>query len=534
MKKTIFTLIAFLVTTSTVFASAGETTVDTPSGKMQDQAYVVAPTDEVTIAASMPAGTDTRFVFKIPPILTGGMSDNLPGKCSIIRRLEVPALIVCLGVNGKLDFSFTGNIAESGNKSGFVAARGYLVDGTRWNHFEKITFEMVASSTNTPTPTPDKPDTGTTPEQSPTPTPDNQDVSSITNPNDIPTHKRSLSDPETQIIVDESKQNIVAVALFDAQIEPVVIEKLTVQLDGVNTAGLYSDTDNDIDMINAVSLFYQDGTPVMTKTGAIAKTEAITANGKAALDNLNIAFPEGGERLYIAVDTREILEDYSGAAVKATFSFDQGDATVRGFWSKKPYENIVLSPNSAKSPVAYIFANKLVAEVRSGGSEFLRSGKNEILPFRLDVLGNDEAYFKQVIVNIETSSSGDGFRVTELRLRRAGNIVASRSGGDLSGNNTLTIGQCIGGDACEADEVEGDPLFRATDYVLEAVVVPNDNLDKNNTLTASVTINSAAPGSDGIVWQDYGTDGEDGKQIRWIDLGSESSVSRIERTISTP
>ena len=39
--------------------------------------------------------------------------------------------------------------------------------------------------------------------------------------------------------------------------------------------------------------------------------------------------------------------------------------------------------------------------------------------------------------------------------------------------------------------------------------------------------------NDGIVWRDYGTDGTDGVELDWIDLGSgDESTSKIENTLS--
>ncbi len=548
MKKYFVAFCALFVALPLAVAASGETVVDTLSGEKAGGRYVVAPTETVTIATSLPEGTDARFVFKIPAFLSGGMAPELPGECSIIRRLDVPALIICLGVNGKMGFSYSGEVAETGNTKGFVAARGYLVDGTRWNHFTPLDFVVEEAAVTSPTPVPESEDgneSETDVEQSdedeeaestPTPAEIPEDVSALDNPNDIPTHARTLSDPDSKIILDDTEGNIIAVAHFDAQIEPVIIEKLTVELQGVNTAGLYGDTDNDIDMVNAVSLFYQNGDPVLKKDGFVAKTEAIGNNGKATLDNLNIAFPEGGERLYIAIETHEMLEGYSGAALKAEFSFDNDETTIRGFWSKNRFDEEILNGGDTKSPTVYIFANKIVAEESEGGTEFLKTGDNDVLPFRLNVIDDDEACLKEVTVNISTNSGGEGFRVTTLRLRRGADIIASRSGGDLTGSNRLVVGQCIGGDVCDADEDEGSPLFAETEFMIEAIVVPDDQDEglEDANLSAQIVINSSTPGNDDIVWQDYGSDGDDGVDIDWIDLGSDSSLTRLERTISTP
>jgi len=536
MKKSLVVLFLTGLFPCVAIAAAPELKIMTPGNIISGNIYEVVAKDRVDISSLLPTGTDTRFVLKIPAVLSDIESSTLPGECSIIKRLDVPALIVCIGIDGQLEIRFSGQIKSpvSGSPSGFVAARGFLPDGKRWSYFAKFTLHVkntVEGSPNpskTPAPTP-----ASSPQPTRTPTPP-PDVSSYENPDDIPTHKRMLSNPVSQIIPDETQSAIVASAHFQPSVEAVIIRKLTVELNDINTGSLYGDIANDSDMIEAVTLWYQDGTPVLTKDGIPAKTVAISLLGKAVLDNLNLAIPEKGERLFIGLDTRAMFENQSGSAVTAEFSFGNNDADIRGFFSENQYGDEIVDAGLADSPTVYILANKLVADTATGGTEILKSGSNEVLPFTLDVLGGDEAYLREVDVDVSKTSSGDGFRVIALRLRRDADIIASRSGGDLTGKQTLTIGQCAGGDVCDPAE-EGGAIFKKTNLIVEAVIEPlGDSLNKSNNLTATININSAAPDRDDIVWQDYGTGEDDGVEIRWIDLGREKSLSTLERTISTP
>jgi hypothetical protein len=98
------------------------------------------------------------------------------------------------------------------------------------------------------------------------------------------------------------------------------------------------------------------------------------------------------------------------------------------------------------------------------------------------------------------------------------------------GNYTFLVGDVDGSGVIESDETANDEIDGGSEtYIIKAT---SANVDANDAISIAIDINSSGLGSDGITWQDGGTDGNDGVRVDWIDLGeADTSTTQIEWTI---
>lgn len=323
------------------------------------------------------------------------------------------------------------------------------------------------------------------------------------------------------------------------------------------------------DGINSVGLFYEDGTAVLKEGGQPAET-GDTSSGRARIEDMDLIIPgdeSTGTIIFVRTKLEAVDDDEparSGMTFSVNLSFDEpnGESEIRGEESGDELfvgDGITVDGagfDTLGGDPMYILRNNVIAELSSGQTTQLTSGTREALKFELTPSGGEETYLREVNVNL--TQSGAGFGVCELRLkdgsRVLSSIVVADDGAKLSGDQSLVINTCGAGDTCNPSDpvnnrhvidtggdtftieavIEGDADGSAlvTDIEDCAATPANATFGDNDDLTLELDINGNEPGSDDITWQDYGTDGDDGSVVRWIDLGEDDeSTTKIQNTL---
>ncbi len=397
-------------------------------------------------------------------------------------------------------------------------------------------------------------------EPTPTPTPESG-VLTITTDN---------TKVDTMVIPAGLTDVPVGVFAFDATNEDMNIEDLTIVINEVDTTGSYTanlnqpDTTNDADSIENVSLFYfNDGTAVKKTSGQDAVANTIDQENIALLQDLDLIIEDNIQTLIeVRTDLREMDDQdsqataQSGHAFSVALNLDSVKSQIRGIDSGAILQddNITvedeINETTFSSDSVYVFNNQVIAEASaSQPSGTLTSGTNrDLLKFDMDFSGDtsDEPFLNQVVVDITgfggACISADSDCATDdgvVYLYNGDNeLIAStaNSGGNEFVLDVGTDEAAIGGlssdivtDAGVLD-LSADPIaVNGETYTIRADVY-SDGADE--TITTSITINADAPGTDGIIWIDGGSNGTDGLAVQWIDLGAGSSETTIENTLS--
>lgn len=537
MKKWNALLITAVFSPVFAFASGEITDVQTKMEMHQGRYHGVESGEEVEVRITLPVANKAFLLHRIPKGFSVNGAVFVSDGCKAISKNNMPFLLLCKDVQTDISLSYTG-FFESEDKmisKGFTAGRYADTQNEIYRFFELFRFQIIPKQNN-PKETPaNKEEKKQEEQQNSEPDNDNQESSSPepSGPQEIPARERILDSVVSKIIPDLSDDVLVASEKIDAENEPLIVDELTVVLQNIDTPELSRNIINDIDMIDSVSLWYQDGAPVMTTEGEQAETFAITSDGKATLNTLNLVIPEGGEQLFIGVNTREMLDDASGSAITAKFSDDSDDHDIRGYWSQEQYGVNIFE--DAEIPVQYILANKLVLTEIEEQPSSLFPGTRDILGFQGEVIGGDDLFLNEIEVDIQkTADAVNGFRVSKLHLLHEGNLIASLSGFDLVGEQMLVVGQCAGGDTCNNNAgIRGHEIGGTESFLIEAEIIPTGvGFSTNNALSATIDVNANSPGQDGAIWTDYGSGENDGVQIQWVDNNPEDrSITRIQNVV---
>ena len=354
--------------------------------------------------------------------------------------------------------------------------------------------------------------------------------------------------------------------------------------DGSVTAA--SDVLNDYQAIQKVGLFYEDGTAVKKTNGSDASTTSISANGlhfaKAKLNSLDLIIDrDTDEVLFVAVDTYDVdttTTARSGMAFDVSLSFNEGsdDFDVKGYSSGADYSTVAAvgggadievddealdldidddqNPNTGDPVVEATFAgnnhyivNNTVTVTKPSQSSALATGEKDALKFTLASTGDGDTDLVMVKGNLSVSSSA--VTLDAVALYRGSELVAK-----CTSDGTTAVA-AAGDFYCVAGDTDGNGTVDSSDDSVDVSIAssgdtftikPNiTGTAAENSLTVSIDINAtnitdggttaviSAANNDGIVWVDYGTDGTDGVELDWIDLGTgDESTSNIENTLS--
>lgn len=200
-------------------------------------------------------------------------------------------------------------------------------------------------------------------------------------------------------------------------------------------------------------------------------------------------------------------------------AFTAVDATAVGYSSNKDLAAGDISFVAAGKK-SYVYATKLTATKDSDQPTVLADGDKEVLKFKLTPAGNNgkTPTLKGLKVNLSMSAG--------IALVNAADAITLYQGstkigtytpagaGEASGTYTLTV--------ATPDEISAS----GDNYVVRANLTGAGADDK---VTASVKINNGA-GNDDVTWDD--NKDADVISISWIDLGEDSSTTRIENTIN--
>ena len=166
------------------------------------------------------------------------------------------------------------------------------------------------------------------------------------------------------------------------------------------------------------------------------------------------------------------------------------------------------------------------------------------MKFSLDLSNTTEAYLRELQVEVYASS---GVTVENLGLYNDDNQLVSFSHSISNGGTTdLIMGENVGEATAEGFSIAtgslialpqgSGNLYEAIDGQMEVFSLRADisTVGSDNILSTTLRINGSEPNTsnDGIVWRDEGTDdGEDGADMKWIDLGQTNSENRIEQIL---
>ncbi len=360
------------------------------------------------------------------------------------------------------------------------------------------------------------------------------------------TAKLNSNTPDSQIIVGGSSNVKIASFDFDANTENADIEDLTVEFTVPAEA-----PSNSTNAIDSITLYYNDGTPVLKNDGSVATVANVT-DGLASLTGLNLIIDSASDT---TIDVYATINDVTNSADTAKsnmqfatkLSFANGEYNITGVTSGVSYSSITTdgaSNNTATGNTMYIFTNKVVATKSIGADTTLGAGWKDTLKVQF-TKNTGEAYLKALSIDInKTTSIGSSFGVCELKLVNNNfDTIASidaGTGAALTGTQNFTVGTCATGTCAQSDLVNlRDVISEDEVYTVEAKIEginESGNCDgsaasfgDDDEITFRVAINGNEPNTsdDYITWQDYGTNGQDGVAIKWIDLGNSSTTEIV-------
>ena len=531
----LFAFLAFLPFVSADF-------VDIDAQKKGGQ-YQVSEGKEVKIVTHIPEKKELLFLQKISRVLTNIEINPLPEECTIIARKEIPSLILCGKTTGGFDIVLRGT-GKGGNQRGTGFSFLKYDDGSgkkkkeislhsfysRTGEKEAKVIENILSDESPlleeKSSSSQEKISGISLTQKPYSRRDSSVSSSkktslveepkkdltladiqggYANPTNLPIREQVLAIPKPNIILTETTNNIVGRFTFHARKEPLIVEKMTVFFHNVKGADSRS-------LLISARLLYADGTPVVKRTGQEAIAFISSTTGEAIFEDIDLGLPERSLHLFVAVDIDEAISGRMGGEIIASLATGDGPSRVRGFWSQKTTALPLLSHNT---PRYTVLRNKLLLKKAENQPGFLGNGSQQLLIFESHIQGDQEVFLTDVFATINISGS---FRVTELRLKKNGDTLASLSGTNLSGKQHFTLpgnGEALSG--------------RTEGFSLEATIEGN-SFGTNDSLGALIEINSTSNGKDDIKWRSYGEYGNDGVSMQWIRF-DDPKIFRIENYI---
>ncbi len=357
----------------------------------------------------------------------------------------------------------------------------------------------------------------------------------------------------------------VGVFEFEADDEDVKVAEMTVDIVGVSfdiggsggddsydCDGVPTSPPDDItcypDAIDALALFYDDGTPVLKDGGAAAETSDV-ADGTALFEDLDFLVAADQDMLmFVRARLNEVSDSQPGRsgmtfAVNLSFDDTTDESQIQGeeSGSELTVGGGELTVDGAgfdtlAGDTMFVFRQRVTAELSGSQTTTLSAGTREGLKFDVIATGGEEAYLKEIDVNVATSGADLG--VCELYLKDGSDILADvDTGAALVGDILLTVGTCANGPCAPSEPTRHVVDTGGDTFTLEAVIenaacagVPV--FGDNDDLTFELDVNGTLPGFDDILWEDYGTDGTDGALVRWIDLGEDDeSTTKVTNTL---
>ncbi len=333
---------------------------------------------------------------------------------------------------------------------------------------------------------------------------------------------RMVESPASKIVLGGEEDIFVASVDLVGNIESLNVNKITLIVDELDTAGVYNGSDLDIsDDFNAIksaSLYYADNTPVLTKNGSVAETESVV-NNLITFDNLDFVIERKKDMsllLYVSVNQiSEVDIARSGMAFVIGFPTDNSLCDIDGATSSADYSCSDLFGDNDVNNI-YVFNNKVSASLSSDQAESVFDGtRQEILAFDLVSSGVGNAKFTGIQDTYLACSDddGSGLKITKIGVYQANNFLGSVSGFNLC-NSNVNIDFST-------------PLSISSSGDTITIEVDIEGSQASDRVSFDLDINGSAPGDDDICWQDYGTSGDNGMEICWIDLGESSSTSSI-------
>ena len=355
---------------------------------------------------------------------------------------------------------------------------------------------------------------------------------------------KAADTPDSQILLaGASSPYALGAYEFDAEYEDVRVNDLAVLITGDGTAPA-----NDHKALNTVSLYYKSsGAAVLKSNGQPASTNTINSAGLAILSSLNLLINKDEKIILLVKGTLNDISSTgvaaSGMAFSVSLQFNEkanADFDIMGESSGSDYTSVGTagtdiitdigtggSEKTAEGKRMYAYNNKVIATRAAIQPLTLASGTDrDLLKFTLTPSGDGTTTLKSVIATINlfdakvTDPNGAILAVSNVRLYSGSVLIgtATCSGGASGGTCSFLIST--------PDEISPN----GETYTIRSEVY---NVEIDDKITTSIAINADAPGSDGITWRDYGTNGLDGVDVRWIDLGASDSVtSKIETQIS--
>lgn len=379
--------------------------------------------------------------------------------------------------------------------------------------------------------------------------------------------------PSSQIRAAGTTDVPVAVFEIEATDEDVLVRDLRVKVKDI--AYSTPEVENDYQSVNKISLFYEDGTPVKyVSSGQNAKVSVITqaeadpfvadanvdGEGTAYFEGLNL-IAEDGQSTYIEVraDLNE-MDDQAGTTAKSGMAFQVAldlvdtngkyadDTEIVGADSG---EEFVQDFDTDLSNTVYVFNNHVTAKASASqpGTNSLNVGQSELplIKFDLNTGGSDSdsPYLKSVKVDISGSSTALSNLWNLILVNGQGETIAKVDAiGDTAAQYTLTIGDtgdgatpCVG-DAVvvcsKLTDISGAKYYEVDGNETFTIKVDTGSIayTTDQSITSTIKINKPSPAiTNYITWRDGGTNGTDGIDVPWIDLGEGNSTSQITHTI---
>jgi|GEM_PF-4549191 len=380
---------------------------------------------------------------------------------------------------------------------------------------------------------------------------------------------RETSESADPMIVLENATNVDTAAFrFNANKEDAAVNDLTVKIDGL-ADDLDGDLTNDTydcdgvpsfpptvitcykDAVDSVMLYYKDGTAVQTTGGGAVVANSIDSTGRADLKNMDLIIDKDEDSiLFVRTATSPIADTdigRSGMTFRAALILNEGtdDFDITGADSGTDYTTVGAVGSGANietdvgtaglettsaGNLMYLLNNSLTVTKPTGQQTLLTIGTaQELLKFTVTPTGSNTTYIKSVIVDV-TKSDNDADASLVI------NNVDLYSGSTKIGDGTV-VGTTwtILIDPAYAQKVTiGGVDFDAVNTGGETYLIKADvaGVEVDDVATTTMKINSIEPGTDGLVFRDYGTTGLDGVNVRWVDLGAaDESTSQIQNRI---
>jgi hypothetical protein len=360
--------------------------------------------------------------------------------------------------------------------------------------------------------------------------------------------------------------------VLEAQNESVEVQTLTVVVEDIDTTALLgADRLNDYQSIQSITLFNElSGREIYKKNGQVALTTSIPASGRVLFDQLDFIVPKNQSvRIGVKVQVRTMGTGVystakSGMTFKTALSFQPGQSLLRGLSSGLIYGdngiNLALfggdevNEITALGNAVYTFQNRVIADKGFTQPPVLLAGTSqELLRVNLQSSGSGQnsAYLSQL--KVQVAGTGAACISVTPDACVGGNLYLYNPSGELiavgsliSGTNKNGTWQFrVGDDASTGMELSsrlseipsgGGKYYQPLRSVSEAYVIRGDieTDGSSDALSISISFNGSKPShlNEGIHWRDSGSNGLDGFDVPWVDLGAQfKSQNRIDNVL---